>query len=1121
LSQNRSRNAARRPLLSVAIAFAFVAPLSAAPGTRAHVEPTQLIVKFKEGTGELRNTAQRQQRLDAVGRDHGLHLGQLRRLAVGADVVTADRALDSRHAKALLLQLRADPRVEYAELDASLYPAFAPNDTQYASQWNYFEAIGGINVPIAWDSSTGAGQVVAVLDSGVTSHPDLAANLVAGYDFVSSATYSNDGDGRDSDPSDPGTYSAAGECSTAARNSFWHGTHVAGMIGAVTNNATGVAGVAFGAKVQPVRVIGKCSANTSDISDAIIWAAGGSVSGVPANATPAKVINLSLTGYTPCSATTQAAIDYAVGQGATVVASAGNAALNATQYQPGNCANVITVAATDRAGALASYSNFGSAVDIAAPGGDVDLILSTINTGTTVPVAPGYGGLAGSSKAAAGVSGVVALVRAAGGSGLKAAQMNELLKLTARSMPTPCDFECGAGIVDAGAAVALADDPLLFVSDAVVTEGNSGTRTATFTVSLSKAVGSSILFSIHTVNGTALAGSDYVSQSQTSGWAAGIKSMDFTVPINGDADYEDNETFSVEVYDVSGPIVVADATGTGTITNDDAIELLNGAPFGPLSSEKAYAKTYFTLDVPAGVSNVQFQTFDAGGAVGDVDLYVANGVDPALDYFACQSASVGVNETCDVFGPGTWHGMLYASEPYAEVFVVGSYELPDTDISIGDASVSEGDSGTKVITFTVSLSNASAKTVQYDIATADGSATAGSDYVGTTVVGQLIPAGQLSKTFSVTVNGDTAIESDETFTAQLSMVAGANLIDGTATGTIVNDEGPKLSVGDAAITEGNSGTKVMTFTVSLSEVSASPVTYDIATANNSATAGSDYVASTLVGQSIPAGQLSKTFSVTINGDTTVEANEILRANLTNGSVIVTDAQGTGTIINDDGPVLSIADAGFVEGDSGSKTLVFNVSLSQASGSDVSYNITTNNGTAFPSGDFIASSLVGQTIPAGQTSKTFSVTVNGDTAVEGNETFFVNLSGASVSLADSQAKGTITNDDGAVLSVSDASITEADSGTTMMTFTVSLSQMANGAVTFDFNTIAGSALAGPDYVPVTVSGLKIPAGQLSKVVSVPIKGDLVAEPNETFSATISLSNVSIKDGVGAGTILNDD
>ena len=158
-----------------------------------------------------------------------------------------------------------------------------------------------MRIPGAWDVATGTGVTVAVIDTGITAHPDLDANVLPGYDFVSDATAARDGNGRDANAQDQGDWYAAGECGQpTAGNTSWHGTHVAGTVAAVTGNATGVAGVAPNAKVVPVRVLAKCGGSLSDIADAIVWASGGTVAGIPANANPAKVINMSLGGSGAC-----------------------------------------------------------------------------------------------------------------------------------------------------------------------------------------------------------------------------------------------------------------------------------------------------------------------------------------------------------------------------------------------------------------------------------------------------------------------------------------------------------------------------------------------------------------------------------------------------------------------------------------------------------------------------------------------------------------------------------------------------------------------------------------------------------------------------------------------------
>jgi len=295
---------------------------------------------------------------------------------------------------------------------------------------------------------------VAVIDTGYRPHADLSGQILAGYDFISDATIANDGGGRDSDASDPGDWTAAGECGAGepASNSSWHGTHVAGTIAALTNNGSGVAGVAFGAKVVPVRVLGKCGGYTSDIADGIIWASGGTVSGVPNIAARAQVINMSLGGGGACDTTTQNAINGARSRGTVVVVAAGNEAQNASNSSPANCSGVITVAATNRSGGRASYSNYGTIVDVAAPGGDSGAaILSTLNAGTKGPGADSYAGYMGTSMATPHVAGVVALMLAKNAA-LTPDEVEARLKSSVRAFPASCSG-CGAGIVNASAAV--------------------------------------------------------------------------------------------------------------------------------------------------------------------------------------------------------------------------------------------------------------------------------------------------------------------------------------------------------------------------------------------------------------------------------------------------------------------------------------------------------------------------------------------------------------------------------------------------------------------------------------------------------------------------------------------
>jgi len=481
-------------IAAVWLAGVWFAPAFAINLMPAEPPPTdQLIVKFRDpalGVAATLGAAQ----VQALSNRAGVALSHHRLMSGHAQVFKLPRRMRIADVEAIAARLRTDPSIEYAEPDLILLPQLAPNDPRYTDQW-YLMApttdLGAANLPGAWDITTGSSNmVVAVIDSGLVPHADIDSNILdtsgkvlPGYDLVSNTLRSNDGDARDSNPSDPGDWITASESTDPTSpyngcpetNSTWHGTHVAGIIGARSNNSQGVAGIDCATSILPVRVLGKCGGDLSDIIDAIRWAVGSSVPGVPANAHPAKVLNLSLGGPGNCSAypTLQSAITDAYNAGAVVVVAAGNANtnLNTTPYVPASCNNVITVAAVNRGGDRAFYSNYGTAVKIAAPGGewvsilyDPNSILSTLNSGTTTPVAsPGgdiYQYYQGTSMAAPVVSGVVALMRAANAS-LTPAQTLAALQSSARAFPvggtTPCIVStCGAGIIDAAAAVAAA-----------------------------------------------------------------------------------------------------------------------------------------------------------------------------------------------------------------------------------------------------------------------------------------------------------------------------------------------------------------------------------------------------------------------------------------------------------------------------------------------------------------------------------------------------------------------------------------------------------------------------------------------------------------------------------------
>lgn len=356
--------------------------------------------------------------------------------------------------------------VRAAQTVGRVYPT-ATDDTYYRALWNISNGAGsayGVDAEDAWPLSTGKGAVIGVVDSGITSHPDLNAHVIAGYDFFSG----------DTNPTDDGPVSATD----------WHGTHVAGIAAALPNNRTGVIGVAPNASIEPIRVIGSVrgegSASDEDLASAILWGAGVSQAHAKVkNSHPADVLNLSLGSDSneslACPVAIQAAIDAAVQRGTAVVVATGNGdrsgngvALDGTY--PANCNNVIRVTATGNDGLRAAYSNFGSTAfpaTVAAPGGSAQFsddrdsahwVLSTWNNASKKATtgAASYIGMVGTSMAAPHVAGVIALLRSVR-PGISVAEITQLLTSNVKALPDGCaSHVCGAGIVNAAATVAAA-----------------------------------------------------------------------------------------------------------------------------------------------------------------------------------------------------------------------------------------------------------------------------------------------------------------------------------------------------------------------------------------------------------------------------------------------------------------------------------------------------------------------------------------------------------------------------------------------------------------------------------------------------------------------------------------
>lgn len=489
-------------------ALVLLAPLGLyTPSSQAQgAQQARVIVKFKSETGSQRRSIAAApeaalERAQSLSGRTGLMLSDGRSVGPRSQVIHG-RGMTSAE---LAARLSLDPEVEYAVVDQRRRIQMVPNDPRYpgglgavtpvAGQW-YLRApdatlVAAINAQGAWDRATGANVVVAVLDTGIRlDHPDLATKLLPGYDFVGDAPTANDGNGRDSDPSDPGDWVTSAEAAgtefenCTVKNSTWHGTQVSGLIGAVTNNSVGMAGVGGDVRILPVRVMGKCGGYDSDIMAAMRWAAGLSVAGVSVNANAARVINMSLGGEGPCSAAYADAITDVNAAGAVVVVSAGNDGLAVSS--PANCAGAIAVGGLRHIGTKVGYSSLGPQVAISAPAGNcvnetgvcLYPLLTATNAGATTPASHGYSDgfnvSVGTSFSAPLVAATAALLISADPT-LTPAQVRSHLTASARAFPNtgagagvsacqaPSSTEqdecycttttCGAGMLDAQAAV--------------------------------------------------------------------------------------------------------------------------------------------------------------------------------------------------------------------------------------------------------------------------------------------------------------------------------------------------------------------------------------------------------------------------------------------------------------------------------------------------------------------------------------------------------------------------------------------------------------------------------------------------------------------------------------------
>lgn len=662
---------------------------AAAPAT------DRIIVKFRDNTPMATASSLPQAVLDEASLTAGAELQHVRRLSTGAQLLRLDMRTDSTELAEIIGRLQQDPDVEYVEPDLLMQPMTTADLEMYYFQWNHFEPTGGLNVPAAWDITQGEGAVVGVIDTGYTQNTDLLDKLLPGYDMISIPQAARDGDGRDSDASDKGDWQEeVSDCDAGtpvvnvddpwinsvltppppARGSSWHGNYMAGMVTATANNGRGLIGVAHKAKVVPVRALGHCGGYTSDIADAIIWGAGGAVGDAPANTNPAQVLALGIGANGSCGPTTQSAIDSARALGATVVVAAGNDNSSLGNTTPANCDGVVTVGATDRTGSRAWYSNYGSPVDVSAPGGDnstdfYSAVISIGNPGTRSPdrlSRDRYSFKQGTSVAAAHVAGVAALLYAKNPN-LTPTQVEAILKDTARSFPVPCQ-QCGSGIVDAAAAVAAAGEGQLpfELANGVAVDGLRDFETQReLHFSLEVPVGvSDLRFQISGGNGDADLYMQFGSPPTTS-------SYDCRPNLAGN-----NETCSIPNAQTGTYYGMVRAESP--FTDVSLVGSFDDGSTGWIKTDVSGSQFYwrhFTLEVNPHMSSLSVRMF-GGNFPGDEintpysnDIFLRHGSQPNHFDYDCRTTGWSYSERCTISNPaaGTWYISVYTERSFTDV----------------------------------------------------------------------------------------------------------------------------------------------------------------------------------------------------------------------------------------------------------------------------------------------------------------------------------------------------------------------------------------------------------------------------------------------------------------------
>lgn len=678
------------------------------------------------------------------------------------------------------------------------------------------------------------------------------------------------------------------------------------------------------------------------------------------------------------------------------------------------------------------------------------------------------------------------------------------------------DSPTNAVLAKTRATGTITDDdaiPKLAIGDVAISEGNSGNNPYTlfsFVVSLDAPSGRPVSVQAATQDLTASsaigASRDFVAWNGGLTFSTGETSKLITIQVIGDTTFESNETFQVKLLS-STNASIEDDTGLGSVINDDGVPSLS---IDNVSFAEGSTQAFTVLLSNASAQPITLAYATTDGVAGASDYIAKSGTltfSPGVLSMAIPIRTLedDLNELDETFFVDLSQPVnAFISKGNGVGTIIDNDAMPG--VSISDFTANEGQTGTTVFQFQVGLSAVSGRDVFVSYATTDGSAkVAGNDYLAADGAIHFLP-GQMTKSIQVTVNGDNINETDETFLVQLVSSDGSTLGNALATGTITNDDALVFGIEDTTIVEGDSGVSIMVFTVTMSSQSTLPITVDFVTTDGSGKHSDGDYETTTGRLTFAPGETQKTIEVPIVGDLRNEANETIFVRLSNSvGGTIGDSLGQGTIQNNDPtPTFSVGDVSVPEMDYNTGTVNLYVQLSSPSGQTLTVDYRTENGTATSTSnikDYIDTFGTLTFLP-GQTVQSLKVSVVGDLRVEPDETVRLLLSNPiNANISDDLAILTILNDDRAMVTITGASVSEGNAGTTTAQVDVSLSNPSDSRITIDFASANGTATPGVDFIGQTGT-LVFEPGETNKKIDYQIIGDTIDEPDESFEVILS-------------------